>query len=386
MGSMRNGPHLLAVALLAGSVLPASAGVTVSYLHQLSDFSGTVRCNDVRLHVDPRHDEVFIVDTGRIRVFDGSGMEIYSFEPDGSLGGVYDIATDEDGDILTLGYGAAGGGAARPFVARLDYRGEPKGRIEISGLPEELRGFVPNAMLYRNGALILASRQSLMVVEFDREGRFQRSVDLARLLDLDEAARADAEIGGIAVDDSGNLLFTVPTLFRAFVLSPKGTLRSFGKVGSAPGNFGVVGGIASDRFGNLYVADRLRSVVVVFDKDFRFLAEFGGYGDRPESLVRPGSLQFDSKDRLYVTQMRGRGVAVFASKSDDPGPSAVSAGSERPIEDVRVASSGVGDRLVDGVDRKPETPPTRANPSQGGGAKPTGPGGARTAGLPEMES
>ena len=80
-------------------------------------------------------------------------------------------------------------------------------------------------------------------------------------------------------------------LFKAFVVSPDGKVTaSFGKAGSAPGLFGIVGGIAKDDQGNYLVVERLRSVVMVFDKEFRFLKEFGYRGDKPGNLIRPNEV------------------------------------------------------------------------------------------------
>ena len=79
-------------------------------------------------------------------------------------------------------------------------------------------------------------------------------------------------------------------LFKAFQLSPDKKLASFGRSGSAPGRFGVVAGIVTDSRGNVLVADKLKSVVMVFDKNFDFLTEFGYRGSRPENLVVPDDL------------------------------------------------------------------------------------------------
>jgi len=59
------------------------------------------------------------------------------------------------------------------------------------------------------------------------------------------------------------------------------------------------------------VADRLRSVVLVFDPDFRFQAEFGYRGDRPSSLIVPDDLAIDRRGNIYVGQAANRGVSVF---------------------------------------------------------------------------
>ena len=51
--------------------------------------------------------------------------------------------------------------------------------------------------------------------------------------DWREKQLENIELNGFTVDDHGNLYFTVPVLFSAFVLSPQGDVRTFGKPGSA---------------------------------------------------------------------------------------------------------------------------------------------------------
>ena len=85
-------------------------------------------------------------------------------------------------------------------------------------------------------------------------------------------------------------MFSVPVLFKVFEVAPDRSVRTFGRPGSSPGRFGVIAGVARDRQGNTIVADKQRSAVMVFDRDFNFLTEFGYYGSRPDNLVRPGEL------------------------------------------------------------------------------------------------
>jgi hypothetical protein len=120
----------------------------------------------------------------------------------------------------------------------------------------------------------------------------------------------DAGFTGFGVDGRGNVLFTVAPLFQAFVLSPEGELRGFGVRGSSPGKFNVVGGIAADPDGNLYVTDVLRSVVMVFDAAFEFQGEFGYRGDGPGNLIAPRDLVVGD-GQVFVTQSAARGVSVF---------------------------------------------------------------------------
>ena len=62
---------------------------------------------------------------------------------------------------------------------------------------------------------------------------------------------------------------------RIHVFSPDGVLlRSWGEPGAGPGQFHVPHGIAIDRTGTIYVADRENSRLQLFSLDGRFLAEW----------------------------------------------------------------------------------------------------------------
>jgi hypothetical protein len=50
---------------------------------------------------------------------------------------------------------------------------------------------------------------------------------------------------------------------------------------------------------------------MAFDKDFSFLTEFGFRGAGPGNLIGPRELAADNGSRIYVTQLRRRGVSVF---------------------------------------------------------------------------
>jgi hypothetical protein len=69
-------------------------------------------------------------------------------------------------------------------------------------------------------------------------------------------------------------------------------LLSWGKLGSGPGEFNSPHGLAMDRQGRLYVADRSNSRIQIFDQQGKFLAEWRQFG-RPSGLFIKG-------DMLYV--------------------------------------------------------------------------------------
>jgi hypothetical protein len=305
-------PIALAVSIAAASC--ASAGVEIVPLYLLSNFSGVLPYSDVQIHADRFHDEVYVGEGDVIRVFNASGMEVFEFTHDASrLGSILDLATNENGEILILSYCSASPSCATgPLVSVYNYRGEPQVSFGLAQLPATLDGFTPNRMLYRNKKLFFASTFALMVVVTDATGTYDSRIDLASGVEINDRAREGAELGGFDVGPSGAVLYTIPAAFKAFRRKTDGTTEVWGKPGSSPGNFGVAGAIVEDDAGNVLVADRARSVVLVFTPNLLFLQEFGSRGPRDGRIVGPGRLALGNGGRLFVTQLAMRGVAVFS--------------------------------------------------------------------------
>jgi DNA-binding beta-propeller fold protein YncE len=284
------------------------AQVEPVFLYTLSNFTGPVPYSWANIRFDEERNEIYAVDTrnGDIRIFNDKGMEVYRFGDDGSLGPVADVAVRKDGSILVLSKSSS-----KSVIVVCNFRGEPLTEIQYNNFPPDFLGFLPDQMALRNGRLFLLDSISMRIAITDHMGVFQKGYDLVSLLDLDEKKRGQAGVGGFSVDHHGNVLFTIPVLFAAYKLLPDGTIKGFGRAGSAPGSFGVVGGIVSDDRGYFYVADRLKSAILVFDDHFRFQTEFGYRGPRPENLVGPRQLALDGRGRLYVSQLKNRGVSVF---------------------------------------------------------------------------
>jgi hypothetical protein len=219
----------------------------------------------------------------------------------------------------------------------LNYRGEHVSEIPLKNLPKAFSKARPNRVVYAQGSLYLVDSASLLVVVVDERGFFERGHDLNKVLrpslsreraqreldnvDWKKKRLEFIELNGFTVDGQGNMLFTVPVLFTAFRLSPDGGVETFGKSGSGPGKFGVVAGIATDDMGYVYVADRLRSVVLIFDSSLQFQEEFGYRGDRPSNLIVPDDLAVDRNGNIYVAQAANRGVSVFRLVRETSNPS-----------------------------------------------------------------
>lgn len=299
--------NLGCTAALATALAPASAAVPeVKYQFTLSDFGGGLPLLGVRVHVDRETGETFVLDDATVRIFNKSGMQTFTFGIAPEFGRPVDVAVEPSGDILVATNGPKGFS-----IVRLDYRGVPKGTVAPL-LPGELAGFGPNTMeMGPDGLLYLLSGPGYRVVVLRTDGGFVRDIDLAKVLAVKDEDRARMSIGGMGFDGLGNLLVTITERFLAYVVAPDGTVRDFGTAGSAPGRFGVVGAITGDSAGNIFVADRQRSVVLVFDRNLEFLTEFGGYGNLPESLIRPEAICVAGDGRVLVGQMAHRGVSVF---------------------------------------------------------------------------
>ena len=308
---------LAAFLFLAPFPAQASAEVRSNFLYSLANFHGNVPYSEVRVRVDRARDEVYVVERGIVRVFNENGMEDFWFGDNPDLESIYDLAVDDKGDLFLLSFNFANPSDPKYFLVRCNYRGDAKEKLTVTGLPPEFSRLFPNYMFYRDGKFLFLNSTGMKVVVTDRNGVFQKGYDLADILEIPEKDRPNTEIFGFNLDSEGNMLFTVATLFKAFIVSPEGKVTgSFGKAGSAPGLFGVVSGIAKDDRGNFLVAERLRSVVMVFDKEYRFQNEFGYRGEKPGNLIRPSEVAVGNAGKVFVTQVRNRGVSVFNVTAD----------------------------------------------------------------------
>ncbi len=309
---------LFLTALLLGLtafVSPSDALVVkASYLYTLSDFTGAVPYGGGSLFVDRDRNEAYVLYQNNVRVFNSSGLEIYRFGDNRNLGIMRDLAVEEDGSILVLSYTEGGD---QYEVIRCNFRGEPVAKIEVTDLLPAFRGIRPDHIAYHQGKIYLADSSQLLAVIIDKQGHVEKSFDFYDLLDLKENERnknknrEDTEMDGFTVARDGSMLFTIPVLFTACRVSLDGTASTFGKPGSIAGKFGIVSAIVEDNRGNILVADKLKCLVNVYDKNYRFLLEFGYRGDKPENMIVPQGLAVDSNDRVYVVQAGYRGVSVF---------------------------------------------------------------------------
>lgn len=107
-------------------------------------------------------------------------------------------------------------------------------------------------------------------------------------------------------------------------------VKSWGRTGSAPGQFNELRGIATDAAGNVYVADAGNRRIQVFDGEGNFKSEFGGVGKPMAICISGGPTQYlyssnsNSPEDLdygeiYKVKLNGQVVGKFGRAGKIPG-------------------------------------------------------------------
>jgi len=123
-------------------------------------------------------------------------------------------------------------------------------------------------------------------------------------------------------------------------------IKTWGKKGAGPGEFGELHGIALDSSGRVFVADRGNNRIQIFDAEGKYISEWKQFG-------RPSGIYIDASDTLYVSDhmsdakrnpgMR-RGIRVGSAKNGTVRSHIPGVGPEPDKEDTPegVAADGKG--------------------------------------------
>src|SRR5436309_155413 len=79
-------------------------------------------------------------------------------------------------------------------------------------------------------------------------------------------------------------------------------IKSWGKLGTGPGDFDQPHSLAMDSRGRLFVGDRNNNRIQIFDQDGKFLAEW-------KQFSRPRGVYIDKNDTIYVADSESESVA-----------------------------------------------------------------------------
>lgn len=122
----------------------------------------------------------------------------------------------------------------------------------------------------------------------------------------------------IATDKQGNVYIADGGNNRVQKFDSNGKfLMKWGSMGSGEGQFGTspedggVGGIASDSQGNVYVVDPVNHRIEKFDTNGHFLLQWGSPGSEVGQFVLPSGVAVDTQDNVYVTDNEANCVSKF---------------------------------------------------------------------------
>jgi streptogramin lyase len=221
------------------------------------------------------------------------------------------IATAPDGTIWALDRcGASGAGGTTCASSPLD----PVLQFDTSG--KFLRGFGAGLFVSphkitvdRDGFIWVADNgrtegRGQQVIKFDRNGKVLLTLGKAGVagpgLDtFDQPTEvAVAPNGDIFVADGHGNAPTANARIMKFDKNGR-FLKTWGKKGTATGEFDCVHTLAFDSRGRLFVGDRQNNRIQIFDQEGTFIAEWKQFG-------RPSGLYIDRNDTLYVADSESR--------------------------------------------------------------------------------
>ena len=276
------------------SSLPLFAPAELEHSLRLPGMNDPVR-RPMALHVDRRHGEIFVGDSGanRIVIFDRDGPYRYQFGCADHIGSPQGVVVDSEGHVFVLGTSRQG-----QRLVQFDFDGMYLDAIELAelGLPR-IHGLACDE---EDRLLLVGGDANVHVIR--RDGRHVRQIDVAAAVSGGD--REELLFGEPSVRD-GELWIPVSNrgLVFAFDVDSGDLLRSVGVRGNTPGqlNFPIAVDVTSH--GIVAVLDKMRFAVVCYSLDGRFLGEFGGKGFRDGWFYHPSLLAVSDDDHVVVGQM-----------------------------------------------------------------------------------
>jgi DNA-binding beta-propeller fold protein YncE len=190
---------------------------------------------------------------------------------------------------------------ARKMVEVLDLRDRTFGY-----LTRDRRLMNPvNIYIENNGTKYVADSEAGAIFVFDRQNTMKAI--LGRELNI---RPTDVVI-------RGRLCYVADVSSNQVVALDKTTgkeVERIGKEGDAEGQFKLIGGLALDEQGNIYVTDKVKAQITKFNEAGVFQRTFSQWGAGMHDFVRPKGVAVDREDRIWAVDASTDAGKVFNSE------------------------------------------------------------------------
>lgn len=254
-----------------------------------------------KLYLDLQRGELYFTGQNEIIIIDEDGIVVHRVSLAKSP---RTFCVTRDGDIYIAD--DTGG------INILNYRGEFKGKFDLSSVPEYTSLIIQSLYIDENDNLYVGDQKLSRIIVLDNNRKF--------LFQFGKKGNGEGEFlnASSITTDKERLYLLDPALFRVSVYNKKDGkfIFKFGQMSSLLGGFSQPSAIDTDGE-RLFVVDTNRFVVTVFDKEGKPIIEFGGIGQNPENLLWPSDVKVDKKGRIYVCAGKGR-VNVYELITPEP--------------------------------------------------------------------
>jgi len=186
-----------------------------------------------------------------------------------------------------------------------------QGNPHTLGMPTELA-------LDEQGNIYVIDGDNHRVQKFDKDGNF--------LLTWGSHGAGDGQFlfnvphvfyGGSVTVDKDGYVYVTDHHNRIQKFDSNGTfLMKFGRTGYADGEFATLGGIAVDDQGNIYTADWIQYEIQKFDNEGKFLQKWEVPSCKPGGISFPHKVVLDGQGHIYIPNADGHCVQKFDTEGN----------------------------------------------------------------------
>lgn len=174
-------------------------------------------------------------------------------------------------------------------------------------------GGMPGVVLDKNGLVWISTRANPPIQVYDADGKFIKAWG-EKSINIDY-------VHYIKIDHDGNVWLADCGNHVVMKFTPDGKLLemlgTFGKPGNDKHHFNMPTDMAITPDGDIFVSDGYGNQRIVhFDKNRKFVRQWGGPGTRPGQFALPHAIVMDSSGKLYVADRSNVRVQVFNQKGD----------------------------------------------------------------------